>query len=128
LLKQESLDEMFKPQLSHSSQAYLMELLKIPELNDSMGLSMPMGTKLNHGLAGMLCLNDIEGRRRSGTMFWSGLPNLFWFSDRKAGMCGMYASQLIPTGDPKSISLFAHFEVAMYDRAKALARVTKERL
>jgi hypothetical protein len=119
---------MFKPQLSSSSRAYLMKLLKIPELTDSMGLSMPMGINLDHGLAGMLCLEDIKGRRRNGTMFWSGLPNLFWFSDRKGGMCGMYASQVIPAGDPKSTLLFAQFETAMYDRAKALERSKKERL
>ena len=105
-----------------------MNVLKIPELNDSMGLSMPMGTKLDHGLAGMLCLEDINGRRRSGTMFWSGLPNLFWFSDRKSGMCGMYASQVVPAGDPKSTALFAQFEEAMYERAKALEKSKKGRL
>jgi hypothetical protein len=128
LLKQESLDEMFKPQLSPSSQAYLMKLCKAPELNDSMASSIPIGTKVDYGLAGMLCLEDIDGRRRSGTMCWSGLPNLYWFSDRKSGICGMYASQLIPTADPKSISLFAKFEVEMYDRAKSLERSKKERL
>jgi hypothetical protein len=119
---------MFKPQLSKSSQAYLMRLCKSPELSDGMAPSMPMGTKVDYGLGGMLCLEDIEGRRRSGTMFWSGLPNMYWFSDRKSGMCGMYASQLVPTGDPKSIELFAQFEATMYERAQALERSKKERL
>lgn len=73
----------------------------------------------------MVCFEDIGGRRRAGTMFWQGLPNLFWWSDRTSGICGMYASQLTPSTDPMIVALFEMFEFSMYVR---ILRVGKELL
>jgi CubicO group peptidase (beta-lactamase class C family) len=94
LLGSSMLEELFKPQLSESAKEYVAELRKIKELNDIQGLSVPETIKTDHSLGGVVVVEDVEGRRRNGTMFWAGLPNVFWWADRKGGLCGIYASQV----------------------------------
>ena len=136
LLKPESIEEFFKPQLSKSSQQAFMELLENPELNSQLG-GMPLGTSKDWSLGGLLVMEDLPKWRNKYTMGWGGLPNLTWvsfqvpsyeprltwrtqFIDRKAGLCGMYASQLIPPGDPKSHEMAAIFERAMYEKSEGI--------
>lgn len=86
VLKKEIVDEMFKPQLSKASKANLNRLLTIPEMCMSMGSPLPPlvpgSQSLDYGLGGMLTTSPIEyengAGRSSGTMYWSGLPNLLW--------------------------------------------------
>jgi len=63
----------------------------------------------NFGLGGILNMDDVDGVCKKGTMTWGGLPNLFWWIDPAAGSCGIYASQIIPPGDPESIALAVEF-------------------
>jgi hypothetical protein len=88
------IEELFKPQLSESAKEYVAGLRKIKELNDILALSVSETTKTDHSLGGVVAVEDVEGRRRNGTMFWSGLPNVVWWADRKGGLCGIYASQV----------------------------------
>jgi hypothetical protein len=46
--------------------------------------------------------------RAAGTVFWSGLTNLFWWADRENGLGGFIGSQILPHGGewfPRSLSL-----------------------
>lgn len=117
LLGKGMVEELFRQQLGHKSQEALMDKLKVKELNDVIAPGIPMGTQAGYGLGGMLVLEDVEGRRRKGSMNWSGMPNVFWWVDRAGGISGIYASQLIPMGDAKSVGLFMEFEKAMYEKA-----------
>lgn len=118
LLKKETVDEMFRPQLSEESQKHLTGLLTIWQLNNMFG-GLPTGTEVDFGLGGLLCLNDLETTgRKKGSMSWGGLPNLVWWMDRQAGLSGIYASQVIPPGDPRSLEMARKFEGAMYERLK----------
>jgi hypothetical protein len=117
LLGSSMIEELFEPQLNGSDKEFVAELRKIKELNDILALSAPETTKTDHALGGMVVVEDVEGRRRNGTMFWSGLPNVYWWADRKGGLCGIYASQLTPTADPHSLGLFAKFEAEMYEKS-----------
>ncbi|KAK5456835.1 hypothetical protein LTS15_004615 [Exophiala xenobiotica] len=63
-----------------------------------------------HGLLGLLT------RKRGETQWslsWSGLPNLFWWVSPNEGLCGMYASQLIPPGDALSVDLATMWRTEM---------------
>jgi hypothetical protein len=42
------------------------------------------------------------------------MPNLTWWVDREAGICGLYASQILLPGNLKSVELSALFEKTMY--------------
>lgn len=117
LLGKGAIDELFRQQLGQKSQEALMNKLRIKEINDIIAPGVPMGTQAGYGLGGMLVLEDVQGRRRKGSMNWSGMPNIFWWVDRAVGISGIYASQLIPTGDAKSVGLWVEFETAMYEKA-----------
>ncbi|KAH6713591.1 beta-lactamase/transpeptidase-like protein [Leptodontidium sp. MPI-SDFR-AT-0119] len=118
LLSKEMNDELFRPQLSDASRKQMMALCTFKEINDIQGPTIPIGAQLDHALGGALCMEDMEGRRRKGTMYWAGLPNLYWFADRNTGVSGIYGSQVLPTGDPKSSEMFKQFELAMYDKVQ----------
>ena len=82
LLKPETTDLLFQPQLTNKSREELMKFFNKPEVNEQMGALMPLGLQKDHALGGMLLKEDIEGAtwRQKGTMTWSGLPNVFWVS------------------------------------------------
>lgn len=47
---------------------------------------------------------------------FSGLPNLFWFIDREASLCGIYGGQVMPAGDAQTKEMIVLFEKTMYQR------------
>ena len=67
-------------------------------------------------------MGDGADGKQAGTMIWGGLPNLIWWIDRKTGLCGIYAGQVIPPGDAKCSGLQRKFEAGMY------AKMVKEKL
>ena len=120
LLGSEMLDELFKPQLGDVPQAQLEESLAIKEIYSGIAPSLPIGLKFGYALGGMVVLEDIEGRRRKGSMHWAGLPNMYWWADRVGGVSGVYATQLIPSTDLKSTEMFRKFEQTIYERVKVV--------
>ena len=79
LLKPETIDQMFSPQLSDASKKSLMKQLEDPEVNDMLG-GLPLGSAKDWGLAGILLQENLKDWRRKGTMGWGGIPNLYWVS------------------------------------------------
>jgi hypothetical protein len=94
LLGSDMLEELFKPQLKEAAQAQFNMLLSIKEAADTMTAGIPIGTKMGHALGGAVILEDLDGRRRKGTLNWAGLPNVFWWADRTSGVSGIYGSQV----------------------------------
>ena len=86
------------------------------------------------GLGGLLLLEDQPDGKAAGTMIWGGLPNLIWASifirfcyllsnilqwvDPTTGICGLFATQVVPTGDAKCAALNRGFEAAIYEQYK----------
>ncbi|OAL30720.1 hypothetical protein AYO22_01340 [Fonsecaea multimorphosa] len=133
LLKTESVDEMFRPQIGKlsteafhttvrnsgrdrlwsSSTASAAATAATAAATDGSAKeqgSVPAG----HSLAGAVNLEDVPGRRQSGTVNWGGLPNLFWWVDRKGGMAGTLFNQIVPAGDPLCMELLVELEEAAY--------------
>jgi CubicO group peptidase (beta-lactamase class C family) len=117
LLKKETVDMMFQPHLTPESKEGFMKLLAIPEFNQMVG-NLPQDVSKDWGLGGMLIEGDFPEWRSKGTMSWGGMPNLIWFIDPVAGLCGLYASQILPPGDLKSVEMSTLFEKEMYARYK----------
>jgi len=117
LLKKETVDMMFQPQLTPESKEGMAKVLAVPEVNQMMGAA-PEGTTRNWGLGGLLYESSIEGWRTKGTLSWGGMPNLTWWIDPKVGICGLYASQILPPGESKSVEMSVMFEKEMYARYK----------
>ena len=70
LLQKETVDDLFKPQLTELSRQALMS---DPELNLMLG-----GTEKDWGLGGVLLLEDLPNWRKKYSMSWGGMPNLSW--------------------------------------------------
>ncbi|GME48837.1 hypothetical protein GTA08_BOTSDO02640 [Neofusicoccum parvum] len=81
--------------------------------NGALG-SLPDGVAVGFGLGGLVNREGVRGRRAAGSLCWSGLPNCYWWIDPEKGVAGVYLSQLMPTGDSKSVELLGKFEEAVY--------------
>lgn len=53
--------------------------------------------------------------RSEGTAFWAGLPNLWWWCDRKKGVAGIICSQVLPFADAKVLGLWFDIEAGIYE-------------
>lgn len=53
--------------------------------------------------------------RPAGALGWAGLANLFYWIDRRNGVGGFWATQILPFGDPVSFTGYVGFETAFYD-------------
>lgn len=79
LLRRLTAEAMFEPQLNEAGRKALRAVSEIPELNLMLG-GMPVATKKDWGLSGMLVMDDLPGWRQKRTMTWGGTPNLTWVS------------------------------------------------
>lgn len=80
LLRKESVDEMFKPQLTDVQRSWLTFLTGLFHLG--MAPDFEPGMPLDHGISGVINLHDSPGKRRKGSMMWAGLCNGHWVSDK----------------------------------------------
>ncbi|KAF9694899.1 hypothetical protein EKO04_006903 [Ascochyta lentis] len=117
LLKKDTLNEFFKPQLGEGASAAINAMLQDDMINNAMG-GTTKESKKDWGLGGLLLLEDQPDGKAAGTMIWGGLPNLIWWVDRKTGLCGLYAGQVVPTGDAKCAALDRQFEAGIYELYK----------
>ncbi|KAL5121770.1 hypothetical protein ACEQ8H_000457 [Pleosporales sp. CAS-2024a] len=114
ILKNATVEEFFKPQLGEASRAMLNTVLQDDFASRALGGTAKTAKK-DWGLGGVLYGEKVDERPfEAGTMIWGGYPNLIWFVDRKAGLAGLYASQIVPPGDVKSAELTLEFQKAMY--------------
>jgi methyl acetate hydrolase len=61
-------------------------------------------------------INDHEAPtgRPAGALAWAGLANLYFWIDRKNGIGGFWATQILPFADPASVGGYIDFETAVY--------------
>ena len=52
--------------------------------------------------------------RPAGALGWAGLANLFYWIDRKNGVGGFWATQILPFADAVSFTGYMQFETALY--------------
>ncbi|KAJ6114745.1 hypothetical protein N7486_000523 [Penicillium sp. IBT 16267x] len=117
LLRRDTADLFFKPQLTAESRAAQKAFMDIPEKIKLFIGDFPSNVEYDWGLGGILVQSDGRLRRHKGTMIWSGLPNLFWFIARARGLCGVFGTQLLPPADPVTQKLVALFEKGMYEKS-----------
>lgn len=113
LLRPETVNQMFKPQLDDP--IHLKRYHLGPGSNPLMG-NIPHETKIDYGLGGLVLLDDLEKvGRRKGALQWGGMPNLFWWISPQNGVCGCYFQQLLPPGDKLAVEMYQRFEKAVYN-------------
>lgn len=68
-------------------------------------------------------VNDTEAPtgRPAGALGWAGLANSFYWIDRKNGIGGYWATQILPFADPTSFVGYMDFETAAYRNLARMA-------
>jgi len=72
------------------------------------------GLEKSWGLSFMILEQDAPTGRPAGSLSWAGLANSFYWIDPKNGIGGVYATQIIPFADSKSLPLAESFETIVY--------------
>jgi len=81
LLRPESYDELFKPQLNEQCKKAFNDYLRSsPAHAQYLGMSLPSGIEKTWSFAGLICEQGQEGRMAKGTYFWGGVPSCTWVS------------------------------------------------
>jgi methyl acetate hydrolase len=81
------------------------------------------GMPKSWALTFMINDHDAPTGRPAGALAWAGLANLYFWIDRKNGVGGFWATQILPFADPASVGGYIDFETAVYraQTAKAAA-------
>ncbi|POS69204.1 transesterase [Diaporthe helianthi] len=118
LLTEESYKELFRPQFdSEMEETFNRYLTSSPVHEQLIGMSIPRSIRKSWSLAGMVVLDDQEGRFKKGTTFWGGVPCMMWFMDHQAGICGTAFCQMLPPMHPRIMGLHEEFQRGSFEAA-----------
>ena len=73
------------------------------------------GMEKTWGLSFMINTEQAPTGRPAGSLAWAGLANSYFWIDPQTGIGGVYATQVLPFADKKSLPLFFAFETAVYN-------------
>ena len=105
VLGREMVGLLFASQFAEGSAA-LEGLKACRNVYETMTGALTRGLRVNHGLGGVLVMEDAMGLgRTNGTLTWGGSFGLMWFANRERGVAAMYASQVFPLGDGRNEEL-----------------------
>jgi CubicO group peptidase (beta-lactamase class C family) len=114
ILSPETTDLLFTPQLTPPQRDMLHAIAD--SVHDAFIPELARAARLDHGLGGgVLCMDDTEGKRRSGSLMWSGMGNGRWWIDRTTGIAGAVLTCVLPHGDAVVNKLWDEVERAVYD-------------
>ena len=122
LLPPPTRDLLFQPSLSTAAESNLNAFFT--DFKDThIGEPVPAETRKSFGFGGLLAMEDCdrtdpESFRRSGSLSWAGVTNIFWNIDPEAGICTLWAFHLKPFGDQICLELGRKFERAVYQMAR----------
>ncbi|KAL1900634.1 hypothetical protein Sste5346_002359 [Sporothrix stenoceras] len=104
---------MFSKQLAPSQRPPLEECLDLP-----VWICRSVLNKGEHdwGLGGVLVDGTTKTGLQDGALMWSGLYHILWWVDRKAGVCGFFATQLMPAVDKVGVPAIVAFQKEVYRR------------
>ena len=77
------------------------------------------GMPKSWGYTFMINDEDAPTGRPAGELGWAGLANLFYWIDRRNGIGGFWATQILPFADPNSFTAYMDFETAIYDHLES---------
>lgn len=139
LLKPETVEMMFTPQLTPEAAKGLTEVLKGPVAALFIGEWKPE-FEVNWGLGGILLMKDADGRRKKGSLSWggessrqgdslrasnrlednecadpcfAGVANTYWLIDREADLALTFGTQVLPPGDKVRFYLYPAINVSV---------------
>lgn len=117
LLKPETVDSMFQPQLTPESSKALDHLMAHSPMAALFIGEFKPDIPVNWGLGGILLMADDVGKRKKGTLSWGGVANCFWEIDRESGLALTFGTQVLPPGDKPTEEMISAVEVGVYEKA-----------
>ncbi len=72
------------------------------------------GMSKSWALTFMVNDEDAPTGRPAGSLAWAGLANLYYWIDRRNGIAGFWATQILPFADPTSVVGYLDLETAVY--------------
>jgi CubicO group peptidase (beta-lactamase class C family) len=72
------------------------------------------GMEKTWGLSFMINTEQAPTGRSAGSLAWAGLANSYYWIDPTTGIGGVYATQIFPFADKKSLPLYFEFEKTIY--------------
>ena len=112
VMKPETVDAMAANAMGDSTVSLLKTVM--PALSNDAEF-FPGVTK-QWGLSFLINNTEAPTGRSAGSLCWAGLPNTYYWIDRKKRLGGVYMTQILPFADVKSLPLFYAFESAVYGR------------
>jgi len=112
VLKPETVDQMSGNAMG-DCKVCLLKTTAPPLSNDA---EFFPGMDKRWGLSFMINNEQAPTGRSAGALAWAGLANTYYWIDQKKGIGGVYATQILPFADAKSLPLFYAFESAAYGR------------
>lgn len=136
ILGPEARELLFTPQLNDQQRTAMKDV--VGSAWDMFACEYPEGTEMDFGFGGMINMEDIPGRRRKGSVMWSGLAHGHWVSftilvvmmgmvrgwlltsgqwiDRQSGIAGILSTTVMrePPTDPIVKKLYIELEEAVY--------------
>jgi hypothetical protein len=113
ILQKETVNEMFRNQIPEYPNFGREGLSTAkPDITNSLPDIYPSSGVQGWGLTFMITGGPTG--RSSGTAFWAGLPNLWWWCDRENGVAGMVSTQVLPFADSQVLDLLADVETIVY--------------
>ncbi|KAI0425523.1 beta-lactamase/transpeptidase-like protein [Xylaria sp. FL1042] len=113
LLNAETTELLFAPQLNQTQRDILMAIAASAR-EGGFAPEFPPGFPLDHSLAGVVNTRDVPGKRRVGSLMWSGATNGRWWIDRETGIAGAVFTQVEPHGNAIVVDMFDKLERTVY--------------
>ncbi|KAL7908146.1 beta-lactamase/transpeptidase-like protein [Trichoderma velutinum] len=98
--------EMFSPQLDPAQRKALQEYLYASDKKPAFIPEFPDNIELQYGYGGLLSMNDWPGRRRKGSLCWTGAANSRWWIDPESGIAAVLVLAVFPLGDLVACRLY----------------------
>ncbi|TFK18683.1 beta-lactamase [Coprinopsis marcescibilis] len=108
ILKKETVKSLFEPKLNDAGSQAINFMAFFLVQNSAHYRNLNWST----GLA--VSTNDWEGRRKTGSAFWSGWAGSWYFMDPKTGISLAFASQIVPTIDQVTFEIADKAEEIIY--------------
>ncbi|GAO19070.1 hypothetical protein UVI_02063080 [Ustilaginoidea virens] len=126
LVSDDTVRAMLAPQLDEAQAERMRDVATHPRVRNTFVPEFADGQDINHGLGGMLNVGDVPGKRRGGSMAWSGILNSRWWADPTTGIAAVLVVNVRPNGDPIVAKLYDELERAVY--AHLLGDASKSRI
>lgn len=91
-----------------------INVTRLPDVIPTLSNAVEFTAGMKWGLTFMINPKPMATGRSAGSLAWAGLMNSYYWIDPVKNISGVYATQILPFCDVKSLKLFEAFESAVY--------------